>query len=417
MSKDIIFEGISGEWRRILDNELLDKILESLESVDITPGYDKMFEFARLTPIDNIKVIILGQDPYPTKNTAHGLAFSSKTNVPPSLKNIYKNLYEFKLTNEINEIGDLSFWAIQGVLLINTALTTITGEIGSHIKLWKKYTNLLLKNLSMKIETYDYMPICMLLGDKAQKKSKYISNCTILEYAHPSPLAQHSSPFIECGHFAMANNLLTEQNQRPINWNISLVSNKVLDGFRCHIKDTIVFTDGSCQPNKKCPESIGGYAACFVAGPYADTTLYGNIDNTVEFASNIRAEGYAIYRVLKFMKKQNNWNKLIIVTDCMFWIEMISITMPSWDFKNIDFSEKQNSDLTKPLYKLYNKLIDNDKKIELVHIRSHNKNGWLSKEYDSYEYFSAISNEYVDDLAKYARTIPIDTHIIGNIYN
>ena len=124
-----------------LDNNIQELDEEKHDNL-LSPSADNIFEFARLTPIKKIHTVIIGQDPYPNPDHAHGLAFSSKYHkVPNSLKNIYKCLLNFKLINKIPKKSDLTIWAKRGVLLINTALTTTIGNSNSHQELWKNYFN------------------------------------------------------------------------------------------------------------------------------------------------------------------------------------------------------------------------------------------------------------------------------------
>jgi uracil-DNA glycosylase len=143
-------ENVPTEWRTLLETKELNKILSTIEGTSFTPPITNIFEFAKLTPLDKIKVVIVGQDPYPRAGDAHGLAFSCLTGIPASLKNIYKCLLANKLITDIPTDGNLEYWAKQGVLLINMSLTTLVGKPNSHMQLWINYTKNLLSTLSAK---------------------------------------------------------------------------------------------------------------------------------------------------------------------------------------------------------------------------------------------------------------------------
>lgn len=407
--KDILFTGVSDDWRKLLDTEELDDILEILtEEKGIVPGYDKIFEFARLTKLSKIKVVILGQDPYPTAGDAHGLAFSCLTCIPNTLRNIYKCLIKTKLINEMPTIGNLTYWAEQGVLLLNSSLTARVGKSNAHCKIWVEYTDGIIKKLShMKSETNSikHYKIFMLWGKDAKKKRDLIHDkCKIMEWSHPSPNAVAAGySFDNCDHFIRANKMLKRVG--IIDWNVSAESSEVEKTLQMTSMKTVVFTDGSCNPNKLCPEAVAGYAAIFVLGQFMDTVIYGNLDNSKHYASNQRAEGMAIYQALMFLLKHvSEWESVIFISDSDFWINMIETYMPNWAMCDIDFNDKKNSDLTIPMWKVYTQLIHEfGKEIELRHVRSHNKNGWKDRKEGTYERFCYDNNDLVDQFAGYAR--------------
>lgn len=423
--KDILFVGVSAEWRDLLDNELLDEVLTKLadkKNTNITPSASQVFEFARLTPLNKIKVAACGQDPYPKAGWAHGLAFSCMASVPGSLRNIYKCLKKHKWIKSIPDSGNLTYWATQGVLLLNGALTTEVGNANAHKNIWSKYTDKLFSDLSArpvkfpvttvsgKIKVIDHYPIFMLWGNYAKKKAAlFDKKATVLMYSHPSPLAQSHASFLDCDHFTVANNKL--KSIGIIDWNQtehsepSEPSDEVNIRFGMNENKVVAFTDGSCYPNKVCPEAVAGYAAIFSIGVFKDVAIYGNIENRPIYASNQRGEGAAIYRVLMYLEEHlNEWKECVIVTDSDFWIKMITVYMPGWDSRDLDFKERKNPDLTLPLWNLFKSLsFEFSKTIEFRHVRSHDKDGWSKFPVNGYEYFCYFNNNYVDDLAGYAR--------------
>lgn len=414
MDKDILFAGISDEWLEILDGPLLDEVIKALNEhvAYIKPPQNKVFEFARLTELSNVKVVILGQDPYPRAGDAHGLAFSCLTNVPASLNNIYKCLLHHKLIENMPASGDLSYWARQGVLLLNCALT-MGRKSNDHADIWESYTNQLICSI---INERQGPLIFMLWGGFAKTRKNLILTCYnnskrenkeqsdvhILEWAHPSPMAQATQSFIPCDHFIRANKIL---GNNAIDWHQAEPVDKVSKGFEMTERKTVIFTDGSAYPNKAVPESVAGYAVSFALGCFAGVTLYGNINNTVAFATNQRAEGMAILRTFEFLlARANEWDECVIVSDSDFWIQMIQVYMPNWSRHDAPFEEKKNPDLTIPIWRIYNTLTqEHSKTIEFRHMKSHDKDGWSKTPEDSYEYFCYTQNNYVDELANYAR--------------
>lgn len=401
--KKKLLYNLSDEWLKLLNNYLLDEVVEQIYDVkNLTPPVDKIFQFARETPFDKIKVVILGQDPYPKAGEACGSAFKSLISRPASLLNVYKCLLKHKLIKVIPEDGDLTYWEKQGVLLLNTALTNLIGNTKiPHKKIWLDYTAKLLGDISHLAE--DRPLVFMLWGDKAKVYEEYILNGEIYTYSHPSPLSRVN--FSDCTHFSDANIYFKKNDVEPIDWNVKEPKTDAEEKFDYAQDVQVAFTDGSCYPNKLCKEARAGYAVCFAMGTFEDVILYGSIDNKKHFASNQRAEGIAIYKVLSFLQKNlQKWNNLIIVSDSEFWINMVEKYMPSWAKEGKNFTEKKNSDLTLPMWDLYFQLTEvHGKNISFRHIPSHDKNGWSKKPKSSYEYFCHVHNDYVDQLAGYAR--------------
>lgn len=182
------------------------------------PMYD-IFNALRYTPYENVKAVILGQDPYHEPGQAHGLAFSVKKGVmpPPSLKNIYKELND-DLGVTAPSHGELTDWAKQGVLLLNTVLTVRRGQANSHRgKGWETFTDSVIRLLNDKSE-----PLVFLLwGGNAKSKLPLLTNPNhlVLTAAHPSPLSAFSG-FFGCRHFSKANAYLQQKEVAPIDWQI-----------------------------------------------------------------------------------------------------------------------------------------------------------------------------------------------------
>ncbi|MBS3797486.1 uracil-DNA glycosylase [Pseudoalteromonas sp. BDTF-M6] len=190
------------------------------EGVAVYPSKEKVFEAFHATEFDDVKVVILGQDPYHGPNQAHGLCFSVLPGVkpPPSLANMYKELAQDISGFQIPEHGYLQSWAEQGVLLLNTVLTVEQGQAHSHKHLgWEHFTDQVITALNEQGEGI----VFLLWGAHAQKKGKHIDTNKhfVLKAPHPSPLSAHRG-FFGCGHFSKANSLLVEQGKKPIDWTL-----------------------------------------------------------------------------------------------------------------------------------------------------------------------------------------------------
>lgn len=224
---------IQNSWDAKLKTEFKKPYIKELQTfleneratATIFPKETEVFNAFKLTPFENVKVIILGQDPYHGSNQAHGLSFSVNYGIktPPSLANIYKELRTdigFTIPNH----GNLTSWATQGVLLLNATLTVRAGEPGSHQKKgWETFTDAIIKLISDENEHC----VFMLWGNFAKKKSDLIDleKHLVLTAAHPSPLA--GGAFYGSKHFSKANTYLISKKLTPIEW--ALKSNTLFD--------------------------------------------------------------------------------------------------------------------------------------------------------------------------------------------
>lgn len=191
---------------------------ERAAGVTVYPPHKDVFNAFRLTELGDIKVVILGQDPYHGPNQAHGLAFSVLPGVaiPPSLLNMYKELEQDIPGFQRPQHGFLESWAKQGVLLLNTVLTVEAGKAHSHARFgWETFTD----NVISAINTHREGVIFLLWGSHAQKKGSIIDaqRHHVLKAPHPSPLSAHRG-FFGCQHFSKANALLSQAGQTPIDW-------------------------------------------------------------------------------------------------------------------------------------------------------------------------------------------------------
>jgi len=189
----------------------------------IYPDSKNIFNAFNSAPLDQVKVVILGQDPYHGPGQAHGLCFSVQPQVPPppSLKNIFKELQR-DLGCPIPNHGYLQSWAEQGVLLLNATLTVEQGQAGSHQKRgWENFTDRAIETVNRECEGV----VFMLWGSYAQKKAQFVDrekHC-VLTSSHPSPLAAHRG-FLGCGHFSQANEYLSSRGEQPIDWCLPILT-------------------------------------------------------------------------------------------------------------------------------------------------------------------------------------------------
>lgn len=225
MSKEV---QLAPSWRQYLLPEFDQDYMKNLKAFlleqkkagkVIYPKGDEIFAAFDYVPFDNLKVVIIGQDPYHGPNQAHGLCFSVKPEVPvpPSLQNMYKELQDDLGITPVNH-GYLTHWAKQGVLLLNAVLTVEQARAGSHQKRgWEQFTDRVIDLINEQKEHV----VFMLWGSYAQKKGERIdrSKHLVLKSVHPSPLSAHRG-FFGNKHFSKANDYLTRFGKRPINWQL-----------------------------------------------------------------------------------------------------------------------------------------------------------------------------------------------------
>lgn len=212
-------EALKEEFQKDYYHELMAKVSEAYENNQVFPPANEVFNALNLTPLSQVKAVIIGQDPYHDVGQAHGLCFSVKpgVKVPPSLVNIYKELHD-DLGCSIPEDGFLVKWATQGVLMLNTVLTVNAHEPNSHKGYgWEKFTDAIIS----KVNEEDRPIVFLLWGAPAQKKKKLLNNPKhlILEAPHPSPLSVYRG-FWGCKHFSKTNEFLVENGIEPIDWQL-----------------------------------------------------------------------------------------------------------------------------------------------------------------------------------------------------
>jgi uracil-DNA glycosylase len=216
---------IEGSWKKALSEvfeldffqRLVSFVKDEYQNHQVFPPGKEIFNAFQHCPIQSVKIVILGQDPYHGFGQAHGLSFSVKPGVsfPPSLLNVFKEI-KADLGKDMPPNGDLTRWADQGVFLLNATLTVRANQAGSHQNQgWETFTDEVIRIINSERENV----VFMLWGAYAQKKADLIDSEKhfILKAPHPSPLSAHRG-FLGCRHFSQANNYLLEKNIDPVKW-------------------------------------------------------------------------------------------------------------------------------------------------------------------------------------------------------
>lgn len=210
---------LKGEFAKPYYKDLYQKVLQEYKTVKVFPPANDIFNAFHLTPLSEVKVVILGQDPYHNDGQAHGLCFSVQpgTDIPPSLVNIYQELQN-DLGCYIPNNGYLEKWAKQGVLLLNTVLTVRAHQANSHRGIgWEQFTDAVIRILNEQ----DRPIVFLLWGSPARAKKAMLNNPNhlVLEAPHPSPLSAYRG-FFGCRHFSRANQFLEAHGIAPVDWQI-----------------------------------------------------------------------------------------------------------------------------------------------------------------------------------------------------
>ena len=212
----MFFEAMDQSWQRLLEprKDLLDRIEQELSKLqNLTPNPNQVMRAFEL-PIAKVRVLLLGQDPYPTQGMACGLAFANApgTKTPQSLKNLMKEL-QSDLPG-VSVTADLAKWSNQGVMLLNSALTTVVGTSGAHQKIWREFTEVAITALD---QARAGKLVCLSLGLEAKKLADLVEFGEVVYAPHPSPLSAHRG-FFGSRIYSRVNQALSDQDQEPIDW-------------------------------------------------------------------------------------------------------------------------------------------------------------------------------------------------------
>ena len=213
-------DALSEEFKKPYYRKLYQFVKEEYSRTTVFPPADDIFNALHYTPLSEVKVVILGQDPYHNEHQAHGLCFSVQDGIkpPPSLVNIFKEIYSDIGINNSGKHGELTKWAENGVLLLNSVLTVRANQPRSHRgQGWEIFTTEVIRLLNLREKPM----VFMLWGADAKAKAQFITNPNhlILTAAHPSPLSAYNG-FFGCKHFSKANEFLRMNNMEEIDWSI-----------------------------------------------------------------------------------------------------------------------------------------------------------------------------------------------------
>ena len=212
----MFFEAMDQSWQRLLEptKDRLDRIEKELSKLkNLTPNRHQVMRAFEL-PVENVRVLLLGQDPYPTQGMACGLAFANApgTKSPQSLKNLMNEL-QSDLPG-VSATADLAKWSGQGVMLLNSALTTLVGTSGAHQKIWREFTEVAITALD---QARAGKLVCLSLGLEAKKLAEFVEFGEVVYAPHPSPLSAHRG-FFGSRIYSRVNQALSNQGQEPIDW-------------------------------------------------------------------------------------------------------------------------------------------------------------------------------------------------------
>ena len=399
-----IFKGLES-WQPILEKCGAVEVYNKVKDLpNLAPPKELIFECFRYFKPCDMKILILGQDPYPGAGDACGLCFATSTgNCPASLKPIYTNLINNNICPaNIKKNGNLKPWAAQGVLLLNTALTTVVGKSKVHTSLWADFTAALMKQINefeQGIEVFQW-------GNDAKAFSKYFSNGkeprdvrsgdltnrrhTLRKWTHPSPMADNSLPedrkFKNCDHFKACMSI--------IDWNPE--------------QEIMVWTDGACSGNGT-DKAIASFGCLIVGGYMKRTTVSGKVqgykyimkDNSLtidekspEIPTNNRGELLGIAYALWALDQSYITGNIEMIIDSEYALKTLEDYYPKRLAKGTE-KELLNLDLLEICYKLIHKIRQHSALI-FVHTRSHQS---LPVDADDRSKCIHAGNEIVDALA------------------
>lgn len=401
-----IISSIHSEWRRIFladeNDELFVDVLNCIYNYEPTyeqlcPYVDDVFNAFRFA-FNRTRVVIIGQDPYPEKDLAHGLSFSVNYGkpIPPSLQNIFKCLKHNGFIDEMPTHGCLDNWAAQGILLLNTSLTTVVGKSNYHAKIWEGWTDMVIKHLSDNRSDL----IFLLWGNNAQSKERFIdvNKHYVHSWIHPSPQAQATAPehlkFINCDGFLYATEAYEAKFGRPINWNPSI--------------HTYVYTDGACKNNGK-ENALAGYGIFFRTGALNNVKIWSYLpDSTHEGVkmkqTNNRAEIYAAIDALETYYYYKCIGDLTLIVDNELTLNIAMKWIDNWA-KYDKIKERKNPDLLYRYKNILDKIRQRQKDLgftfKMLHVNSHlKKKGIKIPKRGTIEYLHYLGNEIADKLAE-----------------
>lgn len=417
-----LFAGMTSTTRQHLAIDLRDVLIPTIRGLvgagPIVPRSDQIFNAFRSCPIENTSVVIIGPDPY-HDGSATGLAFSADRNakIPASLRNIYAALIRSNLMKSAPKHPDLSRWTSQGVLLLNTALTTAPKVAGAHVAIWEKYTSAVIKLLAQRSSPTAFV----LWGAHAKKAMDGIElgqQHAVFEWGHPSPMSSVNrcvddpGAFINCDSFTKVNAFRIAGGFPPVDWNVDEVAplkHEPLIFTPLHAPilgsplvlvppPTLwIFTDGGAVSNgsKHCTATWAWYAtdgkSAWVSRGQVSPVV---IDGKNVPASNNRGELTALLSALTWASHESTrYSHIMVVSDSEYSIKAISVWFPSWKAKGA-LADKKNIDLIISAYAAYVSIIG---KTTLTHTKSRQDE---PADNATTEWFIWRGNEIVDKLCE-----------------
>ena len=407
-------DGLDEMWRKILliDNkEMLGRCIKAVnakvggESTRLAPPPELIFRAFKLCPYGETRVVVVGQDPYPKLGDAVGLSFSTAKDrpIPSSLINIYKCLQRGGHVPSMPTHGCLDSWATQGVLMINTALTTEVGKMKQHVENWQPYTNAIIRSLARAKAESGGRLIFALWGNDAHEVASIVDKVNdeffdswgrplhvVLRWGHPSPLSsvnqQATNPknFLFCDHFTLINNIL----DYPIDWNPDAMSVSPMTKAAAEIHEEelagaiIVACDGAAHaPGKALATASWSYVV--VAGSEIKTMRGGCKEEDLECyeeyerveggeQTNNRGELTAILKGLCKVEEECIDGDIYVVSDSLYALSAIDIWSRTWDGDVKMKAEKKNLDLIYAARAVLDKFRES-RKVSFLHIRGHTK--------------------------------------------
>ncbi len=411
-----MFDGIDKQFLDVLVTEnrgILSKTIKDINAkiegdvARLAPAPVDIFRAFKICRWDAFKVIIVGQDPYPTAGDADGLSFSSRAKkVPDSLKKIYECLVHHKFLDEAPKHAVLDSWAEQGVLMLNASLTTEVGKKKEHFKIWDVYTDVVVCGLAAKRPDV----VIIMWGNDAKSKGSVVEDHeSSLTWAHPSPIVTANKKpddpknFKYCDNFTRCNSLLTSVGKTPINWgSISRHVVNVVPAVIAAVPDnairagvTYVGTDGGSRGNGKttCKAS---WAFCIHRdGVMVHTDKGAVVAKGVD--TNNRGELEAITHAFDYLEK-NVRGDVHIISDSEYAIGCLSVWAYSWrkDIEKARSSGKKNLDIIMPAITVLDRIKRNGK-VTWEHVRSHKV---APNDEKSYAWFKWYLNDTCDKLTQ-----------------
>ena len=460
ISKNIVdncFHGVKSSWKQLFINNpdckkslimCLNQIKEyhvsdSTFLDNLCPPLNKILETFKYFEMDQLKVIIIGQDPYYKAGVANGLCFSHNINnnckkIQPSLKWIYQAIINNGYMSNCPDNGNLTYWVEQGVLLLNRYLTTITGKANQH-KFWSDFTTNVVKNISTNCKD---KKIFMLWGKHAQELEQYIDKNKhhVLTCGHPSPLARNTFKFENCTHFKDANNILSSMNKSEIDWNVPNIQSRLIlhkpiespieslkespiESPIESLKETIIsseksehetyvaplhtevfcaFTDGSAIGNgkKTCKAGSAFIILKKISDEYNIIQQYKvNVKDLIEnIPTSSKSELIAMFKCLEYFVENLitlQPQELTIYCDNSYTVNVLTKWGDNWIATNT-IHQKKNFDIIEKMINLRNIITENNTILNILHINSHMQ----EPKKDTNEWFKWYYNDMVDKLAK-----------------